>query len=339
MNKLLLVLSLAAFMSACTKGTSPSAPVAKVDEEIIPEEIVRVERLVNINESLIADASNVDVQAAIQLSLTGSEKILSKKIILENTGAVDKALQVSSTNPQLAIVGNGCNITLAAGKKCSFVVKFLAGNSYNGSYPSIVNVTADASAQLQVIANINAPGRESPTADGEASALQMEVLPDADFSDFGQPDANKIGIIKITNNDLKKTVNSMLLSMNDPNFSIALSNCPTNLGPKQSCLVRVIQSAATPAPKAELSLVVNGGSSNKKQLLVPALSLSNVALSPDKKVFTLTGSNLKWVKKVEIVGGPDDVMEIQSVSDTQIIAKPSKDVTLDASKTYTLRLE
>lgn len=190
---------------------------------------------------------------------------------------------------------------------------------------------------------------------GVSMGLTGEVLAAATFSNVVLMNGSSI-ISSYDFGSLSGTANSQLIlnikntgtgsaalasaSLTGTDFSIVYNQCTNiSLAPNASCQVRVLFSAAGKAVSSYSSTLSFG---NKSLALAAAVvvvpqtfTVSNIALASDSKSFTVTGTGLTSVNSAKILETNQTeidtlVIEPQSRTATQLILKPSKNLTLPA---------
>lgn len=338
MKKIFLIISLM-YLAACTKSESPkSSP-----EEIVPEQVIEISNLINLSSGdLTLDERNPLVVVSIDLSYSDTINSLSKVIKLINNTSTIKSLDIKIlNNPQMAVVINSCGASLAANSSCSFRVKHTLNNQVrNGIHNGLLNVTLDQLAQAPVVSTINHPDR-SPIMTGSATDISYTFLNNRDFNDFTLGESGH-RMIKITNNSNDKTIENIVLSFSNSKFSVLYSTCPAILNPKAVCYIRVLyKEKSLTSPPAESEMTISSGSQSTSVRLLPEPMVSSLNISGDKKVFTLNGLNLKFVKTVKILQGSTEIenLVINSQTDAQITLKMSQNLNLQSNTEYIFRLE
>lgn len=119
-------------------------------------------------------------------------------------------------------------------------------------------------------------------------------------------------------------------------FSIIYNQCSNiSLSPNASCQVRVLFTAAGKLNNTYSSTLSFGDKQVSLEATVipppPSFTVSNIALSSDSKSFTVTGTGLLVVNSAKILETNQteiDTLIIESKTATQLILKPSKNLTL-----------
>ena len=183
-----------------------------------------------------------------------------KTVTVSNIGSASMSL----TDPLLAIVQGGdsdefvllnlCPHSLAAGKSCTMILTFIAGPFYN-----------QQTATLSI--NDNAPGSPQTVA---LSALVIDPVAQLNAAslNFGTQKAKTSGApqsVTLTNTGATTlTIGNVALAGADPSDFTMTNNCPSSLGPKGACTIKV---AFSPAVTGSLSaaLVITDNAQNSPQ--------------------------------------------------------------------------
>lgn len=272
-----------------------------------------------------------------KITLTSSGAI----IYFSNIGTTEQnvSLQIESNSLGISIAANRCPNVLKPKKTCSIIVNY---PNYNKKNPS-------TSVSLKNLGSHISQIEYSQSLSPENASISVNVS-NIDFGTFLKPSSSSIKSLTITNNGNIQV--SPVISF-PSNVDVVLNRC-INLAPNKSCVISLKFNAisslqngqqsglvftAKPLLSSSALSIVNLSANINFNFIQPVLS--SVAISSDKKTFTLTGTNFQNVSLVKLLNNSlveVDTLIIQTKTSTQLILKLSKDISILTGIDYTFRL-
>lgn len=323
-------------MVGCTGSDNSSSgggsPV--VSEPTVPEVEIGIDKLVTLSTGVTVDGSFAD---PIELQYSPSTTELEKQVVIRNPTATAKTLSLQVLNNSKMIISiNRCPSSLAPNERCIIKLVHRVRQVPNGIYTGFLQIMAGA-VGVGINSTISNSSYIAPSSDGSVTS-DLSVLENR-FDDYvvGQL---RTKIVKLTNNSESKNITGLSYSLAS-GFKILLNRCGDSLAAKESCEITLYYGSQSSPPRVDDSLLILGSSLVKEVILVTRPIVSGLTLSPDRKLFTINGSNFSFVQSVKLVDGASvlDTLIIDSKTGSQIQAKPSQTLSVLGNHQYTLRLE